>query len=1046
MPRILASALRSRTLLLSSMLFILSLLLLSHFASARNFETGIKSDSESGQNSQSGNENPPGTDKPHFLAGSYYSMKGGLSATLLLNNKGPRPLEVRPTLYSLAGERLDIAPVTIDSNSFRMIDLHEWAALGGEAFEEGSVQLFHRGRDLVLGSQIYLVDDEHSLSFDEKLSEIGVFGSNRLECLWWMPSPQSDVRLVLSNTSGEPLPVTVRVVGSRPVPGEPQIFNLSPHETRVLNVRRDFPEGEALAQSEVGAISLEHSGAKSALLTRAMVQDVHKGYSFPVQFSNPQGGKSKQYHGAGLRLGKVAGGPLKPVVVARNVGDTDTVLSGRVPYTTDDGEMGVVSLSSLSLHPGEMKLLDLQHVIKKSEGGKDIATAGLEFEYTSAPGSVQMSAQSVSENGNHVFRVPLWDPLAQRSPTGGYPWYVEGDSSTTVYIKNITDHPQQYVAHVLFTGGIYTAGVQTVEGRQTVAFNLRDLRDNQVPDEEGHTIPLDVSRGQILWSLYRTEEANDAWEDLALIGRSEQIDTAKAMSSNYACLNCCPNSFAGGYVEPSEPPDADVGSVGQFVAKDCRATCYGTEVCSKVSATWTSSDINVVTVDNTGFAIARGGGTAFITARWGTRFAYYTSCDPDPYPYPTLTSGDTTTDATATDAITIDATTTDTTTTDVATTDTDPDPDLAYGGCGCRSSNSNVSASGVWTIRPEVQKIQYQSGSSLVDITGTLYVLKGTTVTFKAIPKPSTIAWPAGRPVWGGSSGAVGSGPTKNVAFNTVSSSTSDYKTVTASSGNTVTVNVIVYDLAGVLTPTIELTGRSYVRFGIEEEVGLSFTATPNVTATQIGGLRWSIVTIGNVGKLTMLMDDGTGTYNAPDTANSVTLKLEILSGPSKGSGPTKAISIVEPSGGFVNRSPTTGLRHTQNSWSVGFLGEIFITPSDVSFYNLLFYEGAAEMHSSGWLSSFNDPHPPSARAERINSRNAVNKADEIFSGTKYGPTYGVGQWYWDIPWYVETNSGRVISLGMFRELATSDATGKATISKGGHSESRVPSNPTSEW
>src|SRR5437870_2115539 len=31
-------------------------------------------------------------DKPHLLIGTYYSVKDGLSAKLLLNNKGPNPL------------------------------------------------------------------------------------------------------------------------------------------------------------------------------------------------------------------------------------------------------------------------------------------------------------------------------------------------------------------------------------------------------------------------------------------------------------------------------------------------------------------------------------------------------------------------------------------------------------------------------------------------------------------------------------------------------------------------------------------------------------------------------------------------------------------------------------------------------------------------------------------------------------------------------------------------------------------------------------------
>jgi hypothetical protein len=46
-------------------------------------------------------------EKPHLLAGSYYTLRNNYSAKLLLNNKGPRPIEVQPTLFSLSGERFD---------------------------------------------------------------------------------------------------------------------------------------------------------------------------------------------------------------------------------------------------------------------------------------------------------------------------------------------------------------------------------------------------------------------------------------------------------------------------------------------------------------------------------------------------------------------------------------------------------------------------------------------------------------------------------------------------------------------------------------------------------------------------------------------------------------------------------------------------------------------------------------------------------------------------------------------------------------------------
>ncbi|HEX8266975.1 MAG TPA: hypothetical protein VF596_16355 [Pyrinomonadaceae bacterium] len=42
-----------------------------------------------------------------------------------MNNKGIKPLEVRPTLYNLAGQLLELPPVFVEANSFRFINLSE---------------------------------------------------------------------------------------------------------------------------------------------------------------------------------------------------------------------------------------------------------------------------------------------------------------------------------------------------------------------------------------------------------------------------------------------------------------------------------------------------------------------------------------------------------------------------------------------------------------------------------------------------------------------------------------------------------------------------------------------------------------------------------------------------------------------------------------------------------------------------------------------------------------------------------------------------------
>lgn len=68
--------------------------------------------------------------KPHLLAGSYYSLLRNLTGTVVLNNKGPNSLEVKPTLFDLSGNRFEVPAVTVEGTSFQVFDFSQWAALG----------------------------------------------------------------------------------------------------------------------------------------------------------------------------------------------------------------------------------------------------------------------------------------------------------------------------------------------------------------------------------------------------------------------------------------------------------------------------------------------------------------------------------------------------------------------------------------------------------------------------------------------------------------------------------------------------------------------------------------------------------------------------------------------------------------------------------------------------------------------------------------------------------------------------------------------------
>jgi hypothetical protein len=97
----------------------------------------------------------------------------------------------------------------------------------------------------------------------------------------------------------------------------------------------------------------------------------------------------------------------------------------------------------------------------------------------------------------------------------------------------------------------------------------------------------------------------------------------------------------------------------------------------------------------------------------------------------------------------------------------------------------------------EISDIQYKIGSDgYQSVPSTLVVAKGADVTFKVIKDPASAPWPSGAPSWGGSSGASGTGETKEVDFDTASANPTDYKVVTASCCESiVSVNVLVVDL-----------------------------------------------------------------------------------------------------------------------------------------------------------------------------------------------------------------------------------------------------------
>jgi hypothetical protein len=302
-----------------------------------------------------------------------------------------------------------------------------------------------------------------------------------------------------------------------------------------------------------------------------------------------------------------------------------------------EGQPEVIVLPPTSLSPGEPALLDMRDAWRRAGSFENAVAVGAEFDYNTAPGTVVMTAASVTTDLNHHFQVPLIDPETPPSSTGGYPWRAEGTGTTVVYLKNTTTVPQQYVLQLTSEGGGYAPGLKTLLAGETVALDVRQLRDQNVSDAFGRTIPAAASSGQVHWSAKGRER-------FAIIGRAEYVDLDRGMSASYACLNCCPDHPYAWWNTP-EVITVGVGDTAEVSLMLQDEDCYNTQLEPYglndwyTWPTWSISNTSIATGDSNSLIVGESEGTTTFSATWdnsafytveGTESGWY--CAPDWFP------------------------------------------------------------------------------------------------------------------------------------------------------------------------------------------------------------------------------------------------------------------------------------------------------------------------------------------------------------------------------------------------------------------------------
>lgn len=219
----------------------------------------------------------------------------------------------------------------------------------------------------------------------------------------------------------------------------------------------------------------------------------------------------------------------------------------------------------------------------------------------------------MDQHNTYVFQVLPHGVQESAAKTISY-WSTAKGDDTMVTVWNPADESQDYRFTLFFGGGQYVLPIH-LEGRATRLFNISSIIENQIPDENGNTIPGSVSA-----KLSGSQADNEA----ILVALDAGTYNVRKATCSYYCISCDGEVLAYAVVTPFGMAKGGTQQLS-FTMKDNHGNQY------VVPGTWSSSQTNVATVGSTtGLVRGVSSGTATFTASgYGNVYnSYYCAYDP----------------------------------------------------------------------------------------------------------------------------------------------------------------------------------------------------------------------------------------------------------------------------------------------------------------------------------------------------------------------------------------------------------------------------------
>jgi len=305
-------------------------------------------------------------------------------------------------------------------------------------------------------------------------------------------------------------------------------------------------------------------------------------------------------------LGFPSGTQLLPRILLRNAASASTLVSATVEWRNQNS--GTFALPDLTLSPGEIRTVNLANYQQAGQIPADANWATLKLAYTGRAADLVAVAVSYDKDHRYGLQTPFSENLS-RLWAGGM-WHVDPTHNTLITTGNGGAEATTAEVTLFYNGGTskYRMKKMLLPSQQ-LWLDVGHLVHDQVPDSDGHVLPLDTMTGS-----YELRDLDHA--TLGQLYEGKLVIDKTYGHAAYGCGSCCgydgvafdPGSFDG-------PPDIDNQD---FVhAND---TCSGTvDDVTGSGYDWSSSDTAVATLPTSMLhtvSVGKATGSNFTKLQW----------------------------------------------------------------------------------------------------------------------------------------------------------------------------------------------------------------------------------------------------------------------------------------------------------------------------------------------------------------------------------------------------------------------------------------------